>query len=129
MTDNTPKLSDKLTVKDKTIFMSYARLLRVVSLFPEGLPELAAAGTDTAVHASIVEILMADPKIKPEDYPDFETYELTMEEGEDLVQWGLAHAFGFFARKVNQTLETAMKTAETIKNVEEAAKAATEAMS
>lgn len=120
---------DTYRVGEREIFMSYARILRVASIFPEGLPALANAGSDPAVHASLVEILMAEDGQDPEDYPKFETYKLSMVEGEELVRWGLAHAFGFFARKVNETLQTATLTAETIQSVEAAAKLMTEKMS
>lgn len=128
MTDKSTKPADSYTLGEKTILMSYARLLRVVSLFPQGLAGLTGAASDPAVHASMVEILMADNGLDPKDYPKFESYELTMEDGEALVEWGLAHAFGFFARKVNATLEQATQAALTIKEVEQAAKEATETM-
>lgn len=129
MTTAPNKPADKHTVGDTEIFMSYARLIRLVSIFPEGLAGLTGAAADPAVHASMTEILMADEKLDIKDYPKFQTYELSMEDGEALVEWGLAHAFGFFARKVNATLEQATQAALTIKEVKAAAEATNEAMS
>lgn len=129
MTIKPTKPADTYTIGDKTILMSYARLLRVASLFPEGLASLTGSAADPAVHASMTEILMAENGVEPKDYEKFESYELGMEEGEALVTWGLAHAFGFFARKVNATLEQATQAALTIKEVEAEAKKMNEVMS
>lgn len=123
------KPADTYKVGEKEILMSYTRLLRLVSIFPDGLAGLTTAASDPAVHASITEILLAEAGVAIEDYPKFETYELSITDGEALVEWGLAHAFGFFARKVNATLEQATNAALVIKEVEAAAKATTETMS
>jgi len=123
------KPADTYKIGDKEIFMSYARILRVAALFPEGLSNLTGAAADPAVHASLTEILMAEDGVEPEKYPKFESYKLSMADGEALVEWGLAHAFGFFARKVNATLEQATQAALTIKDVKAAAEAANAQMS
>lgn len=109
--------SDTLKVGDREIFMSYARLLRVISLFPQGLTDLTVAHSDPAVLSAVIEILLAEKGIEPKDYPRAETYDLTMEEGDEIAEWGLAHAFGFFARKVESTLQAAKATGETIQRV------------
>ena len=110
---------DKLKVGEREIFMSYARLLRVVSLFPAGLTDLTVAHSDPAVLTAIIEILLAEKDVQPEDYPRMESYELSMEDGDAIAEWGLAHAFGFFARKVEATLNAAKATGETIQKVTE----------
>jgi len=106
--------SDTLTVGEREIFMSYARLLRIISIFPEGLTGLTTSHADPAILATITQILLSDKGVEPEDYPDVESFELSMAEGEAIGEWGLAHAFGFFARKVESTLKAAKATGEII---------------
>ena len=114
--------SDKLKVGEHEVFMSYARLLRLTALFPEGLAALAGANDDANLSTVLCEVLLADNGVEPKDYPPLESYNLTISQGEELTEWGLAHAFGFFARKVSSTLALAENSAQTIKEVEETAK-------
>lgn len=106
--------SDTLKVGDTEVFMSYARLLRVISIFPQGLTDLTVAHSDPAVLSAIIQILMAEDGVDPENYPSVESYNLSMADGDAIAEWGLAHAFGFFARKVESTLKAAKATGEMI---------------
>jgi len=118
--------SDTLKTTNHEIFMSYARLLRVVSLFPNGLTDLTEAHADPAILTAVIEILLADKGVEPKDYPRADTYELSMKDGDAISEWGLAHAFDFFARKVEATLQAAKAAGDKIKDVTERTEALTQ---
>lgn len=120
--------SDTLKVGEIEVFMSYARLLRVISIFPQGLTDLTVAHSDPAVLSAIIQILMAEEGVDPEDYPSVESYKLSMVAGDAIAEWGLAHAFGFFARKVESTLKAAKATGEMIQATTEKTEELTNSM-
>lgn len=50
---------DHFSFREEKILMSYAKLLRVISLFPEGLADLSTAHSDPVVLTTVPQILLA----------------------------------------------------------------------
>lgn len=110
------KLKLKVNDKDQEVFMSYGLLLNVTRLMPDGIQDVATVSQSPEHQMALIEICLSEKfPAEGEAKMHAEDYEISIEDGEALISWALAHATDFFKKAMTRTLMISGDVAQTLK--------------